>query len=410
MTIVIILVVLVIVGALGYGIYKYAIVPMFTKPISASSPIPAQVNTNVSALNAAISNAGSSLKNCSGSSGSSGSKEGFQSKPLGSTCAALDTLFLNTQPLSIKDTGFLGPYPNGIFNEEAATSNALKAGFRFLTLQIDYLDTKKDLSNFEAPGLPTLLVRNASGAIVGGNSGSIKTVANSIANNGFSPAVPNNTLPIVIYLHINRAPSAVTDAEGYLTFLSKIASALSSLGPYHLGSNPLGNFTRQKLADQILTMSLKSLEGQVIIMSNADTSLFRNTAVTKGAYAPADDLDFWVNIRVTLDTEADTNGITQLADASTASSAVLVSLSRVVQLSALNQNLFAGKGKKRYVIAMGSRTENPTPGDVDIALEKLGVNAVPFDIFTPESKDILILANEYSDMTYKPKPAALQYV
>jgi len=380
---------------------------MFTKPVSASSPIPAQVNTNVAALNAAVSNAGSSLKGCSGSSGS---KEGFQATSLGSTCAPLQTLFLNTQPLSIKDTGFLGPYPNGIFNEEAATSNALKAGFRFLVLQIDYLDTKKDLSNFEAPGLPTLLLRNPSGSIIGGNSGSIKAVADSIANHGFSPAVPNSTLPIILYLHINRAPSALTDAEAYLKFLSKIATALSSLGPYHLGSNPLGNFTRQKLGDQILTMSLKSLEGQVIIMCNADTSLFRNTTITKSAYAPADDLDFWVNIRVTLDTEGDANGITQLADANTTPPAVLVSLSRIVKLSALNQDLFAGKGKRRYVIAMGSRTENPTDSDVDTALNKLGVNAVPFDIFTPESKDILILANEYADMTYKPKPAALQYI
>ena len=410
MIIVIIVCVLIVLSGLGYLVYKYAIAPIFSPPISANSPISSQVTNNVNLLNTTISNAESTCASgSSGSSRSSGSSEGFETAPLGYTCAPLDTIFVNSQPLSIKDTGFLGPYPKGVFNEETATGYALKAGFRCLTLQIDYMETKKDLINFEAPGEPTLLLRDATGAVMGGNSGSIDKVIKAIADKGFSPEVPNSLYPIILYLHIVRAPSQITDANGYLSFLSKIAKALSPLASYHLGLNPLGNFTRQQLADNILTMTLKSLQGQIVILSNADTSMFRNKTITENKYPSAIDLDFWVNMRVTLDTEADANGITQLGDTAT-KPAVLVSLSRVIALTPLQKEAFAGKGKRRFVIAMGPRAENPSPDDIDTALNTLGINMLPVDIFTPSDKSVLLIANEYSDMTYKPKKQALQYV
>ena len=124
---------------------------------------------------------------------------------------------------------------------------------------------------------------------------------------------------------------------------------------------------------------------------------------------PANDLDFWVNMQVFLDDEADANGITQLPSQGSMAAAVLVNLSRVIGLSPAKQEAFAKAGKHRYVIAMGPRTANPSPKDVDTALNTLGINAVPLDIFTPSSKDILILLNEYSDMSYRKKPFALEY-
>jgi len=406
LVIVIVIIAIVILAGIGYLVYKFAIAPILSPPVSANSPIPVTATNNTNSLNTTVVNAKSSC-----SSGSASASEGFQdSTPLGYTCAPLETIFLNSQAMSIKDTGYIGPYPKGVFNVETATGYALKAGFRFLTLQIDYMDTKKDLINYDPPGEPTLLLRDSTGAILSGNSGSIEKTITAIANKGFSPEVPNSLYPIIVYLHIVRAPSQVTDAKGYLAFLSKIAVALGPLGPYHLGLNPLGNFTRQQLANQILTMPLKSLKGQVIVMCNADTSLFRNKTLNENKYTTVNDLDFWVNMRVTLDDEADASGITQLADKSDTPAAVLVSLPRVLALSSLKQEAFAGKGKQRYVIAMGSRTDNPTTTEMHTALNTLGINAIPIDIFTPESNSILLIANEYSDMTYRPKPAALQYV
>ena len=334
--------------------------------------------------------------------------EGFQSA---TNNTPLDqSLLLDIQPLSIKDTGFLGPYPRGRYKEDVATANVLKAGCRFLTLQIDYTDNKMDLSLFEAPDVPTLLVRGPDSVLLSKNSGDIKDVVSTIANVGFNPIAPNNTLPIIIYLHIVRAPSILNKPDAYLDFLSSIADSLQPIAPYHLGLTPIGNFTRQKMSEELLTTPLNQLEGKIIIMSNADTSLFRRTSVNKTKYAPSKDLDFWVNMRVYLDTADDLNGITQLADTSVAPSAVLVDLKRVLALSTVNKEAFAMKGKQRFVIAMGERTANPSPEQVGMALNRLGVNVIPIDIFTPDDRDVLLLTNEYTNKTFQQKPANLQYI
>lgn len=336
-------------------------------------------------------------------------REGFQEiEP--SIVPIEESLVFNLQPLSIKDTGFLGPYPKGTYKEEIATANVLKAGCRFLTLQIDYTDLKMDLSLFEAPGIPTLLMRGSDGKLSSKNSGSINTVATTIANMGFNPIVPNNRQPIFLYLHLVRAPSALNDPDGYTAFLSKIADALNPLAPFHLALTPQGNFTRQKLAEELLTTPMSSLEGQIVIMSNADTSIFRGASINKNMYPPAKDLDFWVNMRVYLDDPNDLNGITQISDSPIPPSAVLVDLNRILSLSNLQKEAFAAKGKRRYVIAMGKRATNPTPTEINIALNSLGVNAIPIDIFTDTDRSILLLSNEYSNKAFRQKPKNLQYM
>jgi len=341
--------------------------------------------------------------------GSATVKEAFQNAGADTpTTPLMDTLFFNLQPLSIKDTGFLGPYPKGSYKEEIATANALKAGCRFLTLQVDYTDVKMNLSLYEVPGVPTLLIRSPDGTLLSKNSGSINSVAQTIAEMAFNPIVPQNTLPVILYIHVVRAPNALTAPDEYLDFLSQIAEALNPLAPFHLGLSPQGNFTRQKMAEELLTMPLRSLEGQIIVMSNADTSMFRRTKANKNKYPPAKDLDFWVNVQVYLDDEGDLNGITQLADPSVQPAAVLVSLQRVLLMNSMNKDAFAKKGKRRYVIAMGDRTKNPTPTELGVALNSLGINVIPIDIFTDTDRNTLLLSNEYSNKTFRPKPDTLQ--
>ena len=336
--------------------------------------------------------------------------EGFQDAIGPSTVSLMDSLLINLQPLSTKDTGYLGPYPVGSYKEDTATANSLKAGFRFLTLQIDYLDSqKKDTTLFEAAGKPTLIIRSQDGALLSKNSGSIQVVAQTIASTAFNPIVPQNNMPVILYLHIVRAPNPLTAPNEYLKFLSGIASQLNAIAPFHLGMTPQGNFTRQKMADSLLAMPIKYLEGQVIIMSNADTSMFRNATITQNKYSPTNDLDFWVNMQVYLDTQADSYGITQLADPVAPPSAVFVRLSRVLALSTSDMQAFAKKGKNRYVIAMGERTTNPTPAQINTALNILGINAILVDIFTPSNSDVLLISNQYSNKQFLQKPLVLQH-
>jgi hypothetical protein len=334
--------------------------------------------------------------------------EGFQMPTVPPQSISADQVtFVNLQPLSIKDTGFTGPYNNGSYDTVAATANALKSGFRFLTLQIDYMDSTR--AGFEEAGDPTLIIRGPNNTLLSKNSGSINEVATTIANMAFRPEVPHNTRPVIVYLHITRSPNPVTNPNGYLNFLSKIAKALNPLAPMHLGLTPLGNFTRQKMADTLLNTPLQSLEGQVIILSNADTSLFRTTSSSVDRYNPAEDLDFWVNMRVYLDSEEDSIGITNLSEDNKAS-AVLVDLNRILALSKTAANSFAAKGRSRYVIAMPSRTTNPTAANVDKAINTLGVNVVPLDIFTDTTDNVKNIVSEYAFMPYHPKPTALRNI
>jgi hypothetical protein len=141
--------------------------------------------------------------------------------------------------------------------------------------------------------------------------------------------------------------------------------------------------------------------------------MFRNVAIAGTRYPPAKDLDFLVNMRVFLESEddAEIGGVTQLADQGEAPLAVLVNLSRVLELSSTKRDAFAAKGKRRYVIAMDPsyRTINPPLSAIDSALTDLGINAIPVDIFTETSDTITLLANQYSNMSYVSKPFALQY-
>ena len=333
--------------------------------------------------------------------------EGFQMPTVAAEpISSEESTLVNLQPLSIKDAGFSGPYPNGEFDAETATMNALKAGFRFLTLNIDSMTSAK--AGFEEPGVPTLLIRSSSGALMSTNSGSISKVAQTIANAGFRPEIPHNTQPIILYLHVQRTPNRVQNPSDYIKFLSKIAKALNPLAPVHLGLNPLGNFTRQKMESSLLTTPIKSLQGHVIIMCNADTSLFRKKSTPSSRFNPDEDLDFWVNMRVYLENEADKNGVTQLPPAEGVANAVLVDTRRVLALSQEKKDQFAEKGKNRFVISMWNSPANPTTSQIQTAINVLGINSIPVDIFSVDTASILDLASEYSNMPFHPKPSALR--
>ena len=328
-------------------------------------------------------------------------KEGF-------TDAAPAPLTLqNAQPLTIKQAAFLGPLPDGHFDTDNGAVQALRAGFRSFIFQIDYLDTKRDENLFALPGIPTLLYRADDGGLLSENSADINEVAQSIANSAFRPEVPKNTDPVIIYLHILRTPSITRDPDGYKIFLSKIAKALNPLAPMHLGMTPLGTFHRQKQESVLLATPLSNFEGQVIILCNADTSVFKNA---NPPINPADDLDFWVNMRVYLNEAADSLGVTQMPAAGVTPSAVVVRLDNTLALSSQKIDAFAAQGKNRFVIALPSQMYNPTVQELDTAINLLGINMVPLDIFSDNVDNVKALVKEYDSNDFRLKPVGLRQV
>lgn len=329
-------------------------------------------------------------------------KEGFATAA--TPLSADEYTLQNIQPLTIKQAAFTAPIGQGMFNENDGVINALRAGFRSFIFQVDYLDAAKDSKLFAPPSIPALLYRADDGSLLSGNSGDIQKVAQTLANAAFSSDLPNYMEPLIIYIHVLRTPSAARNPSAYKQFLSKIATSLNPLAPNHLGVTPLGVFHRQKNESVLLSSPLKSFEGKVIILSNANTDIFRSS---KNDIDPANDLDFWVNMRVYLNNSSDTIGVTEAAPSGANPSAVIVKAADILALTDKQTDAFAVAGRSKFVIAMPSQMKNPTVKDVDTLVDRLGVNMMPLDIFTESIDNVKALVAEYNSMPFHPKSPGL---
>jgi hypothetical protein len=64
---------------------------------------------------------------------------------------------------------------------------------------------------------------------------------------------------------------------------------------------------------------------------------------------------------------------------------------------------FTFKNKGTFVIAMAPQLDNPSVEQLDLALNIIGVNVVPLDIFSTDLKEVVRLVGEYSGMSFRPK-------
>ena len=276
-----------------------------------------------------------------------------------------DVTLLTSQPMTLAHAGLSS---ESTFDTGVAVLNALQAGFRSFVLYIDYKDAD--------PNTPLLVYRDATGGVLAtGNIAEFSTVINASAFRS-DAGVPNYTEPIIVYLHIVRAPSPVRAPEGYKKFLGQIAVALNPLAPNHLGSSALGKFNRQAQEETLLTTPLSSFGQSAIILCNADTSSSKNSD-------PSKDLDYYVNMRVYSDDKG--LGVTLPYTGSGAPSAVVTTLSAVEGLDEAGVVALASKTKSRFLIAL-PETTNPTLASLKNALT-IGINMIPINMIleTPEA-------------------------
>ena len=318
---------------------------------------------------------------------------------------------VNIQPLAIKQSGFLGPTENnGTFNPEVTIMNAIRLGARFFTLQIDYLESPKDPKLFDGVNIPTLLYRNLAGKLISANGASINDVAKQIATYSFSPDIRNQTYPIIVYLHFVRTPDPIRKPNDYLNFMMKVSEALVPIQSFILKDTSHMNFRRQQNEISLLELDLTSIDKTIIVLSNADTTLFRNTKNLGITVGPMSDLDSFINMRVYLESSADSNlfGITQVISERTPY-AIIVPFARLKAMSQKDRDSFAMKNKKRFVIAMPGPLESPTPVDIKQVLTDTGVNVIPLNLIGTDPKQITTLISSWgSDPFYKVKPMMLQ--
>ena len=295
-----------------------------------------------------------------------------------------DTSLINLQSLAVKQTAYIGPSEiDGLFDATVGIQSALKVGVRVFVLQISYLDVKKDSTKFDEQYKPTLVYRNDSGDLISSNGANIKEVATTLAAYAFSESIPSASQPLILYLHIQRTPNALREPEKYVKFLSSIAQLLEPLQEFMLGSTAEGNFKRQQSEDILLTTPISTFEKKVVVLCNADTTIFRNLkTLGLDTIDTKYDLDYMVNVRVYLDDSNEGElGVTTRPLNGEKVNAVIVPFKSIEGLSEDNMDKFAMKGKTRFVIAMPSQMKNPTTDSIKTAITKCSVNCIPLNLF-----------------------------
>lgn len=331
------------------------------------------------------------------------------------TDQAEQVTLVNIQPVSVKQAGYVGPTEkDGQFETDRAMIEATRAGVRFFVLQIDYLE-KSLGDDFDPVKTPTLLYRNDSGILISKNGASIADLANQISTYAFNRDFPSHTEPLILYLHFIRTPDALANPDKYLAYLKSVAEALAPIQRYILNKHDTTEFARQKSERVLLYSPLSNFEGKILLWTNADTSIFRNTAkLSMGAVPLAQDLDYMSCMRVYLDDENDSFGVTSVAYEGPAH-AVIVPFKRLSAMKErrgeTNKELqdFAMKGKTRFVIAMPGQTEEVNQKDIQRVMKKAGVNTVPINLLGKTSQDILPQINSWEGQPLlQMKPVMLQ--
>jgi len=191
-------------------------------------------------------------------------------------------LLINYCMNSCRLAGYLGPLQDGVFGEEDAVRLGFAAGCRLFVVEISEGED----------GRPALIARDSMGYKRSLNNGSVSKLFSAMATSS-----GRGDQPLLLALYFHDAPR---NMDKYLSFLSQVAVALEPLIPYHLGLTDVGDFTRQKKANELFTYEPDFYKGKVIIMTNADTSAFRNPAGVgvNRKFSPREDLDFFIHSRI----------------------------------------------------------------------------------------------------------------
>ena len=307
---------------------------------------------------------------------------------------------INLQPITVKQSGYIGPLSAGVFNETTFATHALKSGCRTFVFQIDYYEgSAKDAKLFPAPNEPCLLSRDDSGTLVSLNAGSILKMSTAIASTAFYKSTPANTDPVIIILHGVRTPDPIVAPKDYLAYCSKIATQLGPLIPYHLGLTTTGDYHRQALEADIFTKPFNAFEKKVIILSTFDTTLFRNVSkLNIPQYTPYNDLDFLTHARLykegIISNTIHTYGR-------------IIEIDTLVGLAPDDQANWVLKNKGYFTVVLPKLMTNLPTGVVDTLINKMGINVVPLDLFSFPVADTKLTLDIWKKKIWKLKPVAL---
>jgi hypothetical protein len=324
--------------------------------------------------------------------------------PAGEDC------LVNFYALATRFTGYIGPFDNGYFDPDEAVAIAMKAGCRTFVLEIDYIETCEDAGG-KPTYFPKLVVRDERGRLrtnplsdepkcqsIG--TSNITAVAKAIASTAFAQQTQNRTDPIIIVLYGLRMPPKAASLE----YMSNIAKCLQPLLDYHVDNLVHGGtFTRQKQEGQLLINSITDYQARVLLFANMDTSAFRDAP--PGKYAPKEDLDYLVNLRLTYKQTqmgctcppgSGSYGILEAAD-----DFLIIPPDRIEDT--------ADELKLKWTLALSKDPSQPvTSSTYKSITSKFGVHCVPINLWDTNNT-FMYDTGTFKTYSFIPKPEQLRY-
>jgi hypothetical protein len=322
-------------------------------------------------------------------------------------------LLINTAVLSTRLTGFLGPYESGVFDEDNATRLSLTAGARCLILEIDYENNIYE---------PKLIYRDGWNMKQSLNTGNINAVAKSIASRAFKPdnngapaSVAND--PLIIVLYFVRLPNKSTQSLDYVRYLGKVAAQLDPIKNLLIGITPQGDFRRQGLESQLFFMPTSIYQNKIILLTNADTTLFRNinNIGLSGEIGVKEDLDFMIHARLYGRESPSPFGITGSPSSSVKPAAVITTPEYWTMTPPDRVESAVQSTKESWTLVMtpvSSATNQIKEVDMNNLLKIYGVNSIPFTLFSDSKLTDIYTATgkPFNTTSWIAKPQLIQYI
>lgn len=324
-------------------------------------------------------------------------------------------LLINTSVQSVRLSGYLGPYENGVFDEDTATRLALASGSRCLVLEID-----RESDN---PTKPVLVYRDGWGMKRSLNTGDLNKVAKSIAGRAFTsdiagtpPGVAND--PLFVVLYFVSAPNPAKNPKDYIRFLGATAEALQPLSSLLVGQTPSGDFRRQQQESQLFFYPANTFKNRILMLTNADTSAFRQLKALGMDYEikSQQDLDLMIHARLYSRESPSGLGISA-APTSTQSAAAVITTSNY-WLSMPPDRLADAQTqtKKAWTLVMppvaSEANSTKLKDGLSTILTTYGVHAVPFVLFDPTTVTDGFVGPKapYQSSAWLAKPELLRFI
>jgi len=269
------------------------------------------------------------------------------------------------QPITFKQISYL---TDNTFNSNQGVLQQLRTGARTFFLQIDYLEVDKKNGNFCKSYTPCIIWRNNQGKLISKNSSSISDLVNYLNEYYNNDTISFNNYPIILLLHFVRLPYKATDTDNYINYLSQVSNALNSL-------KLISGYQRASKELDLFSANIHDFDKQFIIGTNIDTSLF-----TKIKKDKSQDLDYKIHFHY-YETESETVDATLVETPNVPANAYIYNADTLLALKDKDQDKFVQLHKNKFIIVQTKPEQVLTNQQMNILLNTLQVNVIPYDYF-----------------------------